>query len=262
MSSEVFETEKTIKSWDEDYYHPIAETYYDSAIQTMLQLMDVQPESTILDAGCGPGVHSIRVAKKNHKIRAIDISETMLNEAARRVEKANLKALVEFQKEDLTNLKIPDASFQYVFSWGVVIHIKHIEKALNELARVVKPKGKLALYVTNKMALDHLLELPIRFIVGKPKVKQQKLAMGNGTYYDMNGNKLWVWEIDVNYLSEYVESLGFRLVHRVIGEFTEIQRRLEGKPREFLLRLNNLCYFLKLPPTLASTNLLVFEKIS
>ena len=35
------------------------------------------------------------------------------------------------------------------------IHIPDAEKALDELARIVKPGGKLALYITNKTAVDH-----------------------------------------------------------------------------------------------------------
>ncbi|MGH7214721.1 MAG: class I SAM-dependent methyltransferase, partial [Tepidisphaeraceae bacterium] len=57
-----------------------------------------------------------------------------------------------------------------------------------------------------------------------------------------------------------MEGRGFRRTHRVIGEFTEIQRRTKGWVRRILLRLNNLAYRLKLPARAAVTQLLVFEK--
>jgi hypothetical protein len=46
----------------------------------------------------------------------------------------------------------------------------------------------------------------------------------------------------------------------VIGEFSEIQRRVRGPLRSMLLRLNNICFRLMLPPGPAVTNLLVFRK--
>jgi ubiquinone/menaquinone biosynthesis C-methylase UbiE len=262
MTENVFELKQTIESWDCHYYHPIAQGYYDRAIATMLRLMEVQPGATVLDGGCGPGVHSIRVAKEGYRVRAIDFSQAMLEEALARVERAGMSHAVEFKQEDLTNLSFADGSFQYVFSWGVIIHIREIEKALDNLARIVAPGGKLALYVTNKTALDHKMESVARFLLGKPLSGRESLSMGNGIWYDMHGEKLWVWQIDSEALTKYLEARGFRLKHRLIGEFTEIQRLVSGKPRELLLHLNNLCYSLKIPPALAVTNLFVFEKIS
>ncbi|HAX76372.1 MAG TPA: class I SAM-dependent methyltransferase [Cyanobacteria bacterium UBA11372] len=265
MTENIFELKETIESWDDDYYHPIAEGYYDRAIPTMLRLMEVQPGATVLDGGCGPGVHSIRVAKEGYRVCAIDFSQAMLQEAKARVERAGMSHAVEFKQEDLTNLSFEDGSFQYVFSWGVIIHIREIEKALDNLARIVAPGGKLALYVTNKTALDRKIEFVARFLLRKPLSGLsglESLSMGDGIWYEMHGEKLWVWQIDSEALTKYLEARGFRLKHRLIGEFTEIQRRVSGKPRELLLHLNNLCYSLKITPAIAVTNLFVFEKIS
>src|ERR1700675_888990 len=146
----VFEQRATVESWDRDYYNPIAERFYDRAIPEMLKLMEVEPGATVLDAGCGPGVHSVRVARAGFRVCAIDVSQTMLEEAKARIAKAGLASSVEFRHENLTRLTFPDASFHDVFSWGVIIHIHDVEKALDELARILKPGGKLALYVTNK----------------------------------------------------------------------------------------------------------------
>jgi 2-polyprenyl-3-methyl-5-hydroxy-6-metoxy-1,4-benzoquinol methylase len=99
----VFEQAGTIEKWDRDYYHPIAERYYDHAIPAMLCLMGVPKGATILDAGCGPGVHSIRAAHAGCKVTAIDVSEAMLREARSRVAAAGVAPAVEFRQEDLTD---------------------------------------------------------------------------------------------------------------------------------------------------------------
>lgn len=257
---EVFEKEATIKQWDDDYYTPISFKLYDQAISDMLQIMEIKPGETILDAGCGPGVHSIRAAKAGVKVCAIDISEAMLKHAQQRVKDVGLSDSIEFHQKDLTKLDFPDAHFDYVFSWGVIIHIPDAEKALDELARIIKPGGKLALYLTNKTALDHKLESAIRFIIRKPLEGIEQLPLGDGIWYDMNQEKLWVWRFDAKAIVKYMSKKGFRLKKQKIGELTEIQRRVKGISRNILLRINNLAYRLNFPPQIASSSLFVFEK--
>lgn len=258
--SAVFEQQATVEAWDRDYYHPIAERYYDRAISTMLRLMGVEPGAVVLDAGCGPGVHSARVARAGFRVCAVDISQAMLQEAKARIAAAGITSAVEYRQEDLTQLTFPDASFRYVFSWGVIIHIHDVEKALDELARIVEPGGKLALYVTNSKSWDQKLESLLRVLLRKPLVGRKSLRLGSGNWYEMNGQKLWVWQFDILELERQLKARGLNLTDRVIGEFSEIQRRVGGPLRRMLLRLNNLCYRLKLPPGPAVANLLVFRK--
>lgn len=257
---EVFEAKSTVDQWDKDYYHPIALKLYNWAVADMLEKMEVEAEEEILDAGCGPGVHSIRVAKAGYQVYAIDISKTMLDQAQQRAQFENVDDKIEFHQQDLTKLDLPDNSFRYVFSWGVIIHIPAAEKALDELARIIKPGGKLALYITNKTAIDHKIEAFMRFVSRKPLTGLSHLELGDGTWYDMNEEKLWVWRFDTQAIIQYLANKGFDLKHHNLGELSEIQRRLGGFPRHLLLHLNNLSYRLKLPPQIATTQLLIFEK--
>ncbi len=258
--SEVFEAKETIDEWDHAYYHPISLKLYDWAVADMLRLMEVEPGATVLDGGCGPGVHSIRVAKLGHPVVGIDISNGMLEQARQRSEAAGVADKIEFHQKDLTALDLPDASYRYVFSWGVIIHIPTIEKALDELARVVEPGGKLALYLTNKHAVDQSIERFARFVLRKPLKGLEHLPMGDGVWYDMSGERLWVWKLDAAAVETHLAKHGFRLKHRRIGELSEIQTRLKGFPRRVLLHLNNLAYRMNLPPRIGATNLYVFEK--
>lgn len=256
----VFELESTVTTWDDEYYHPLAEPLYDRAVHDMLAAMEVKPGATVLDAGCGPGVHSIRIAREGHRVCAVDISEQMLAHARERIAAAGLTDQVELKREDLTELSFADESFRHVFSWGVIIHIRDVELALNELARVVRPGGTLGLYVINRTALDHRIEPLARAVAGKPLERERNLELGEGAWYEMDGEKIWVWRFDVRPLSRYLGRHGFELTHRHIGEFSEIQRRLGGLPRRALLRLNNAAYRAHLPAWLGVGNMLVFTK--
>jgi SAM-dependent methyltransferase len=258
--TQVFEAKATIDQWDDDYYHPIALKFYDSAIADMLRMMGVPKGARVLDAGCGPGVHSIRVAKAGHPVSAIDISTAMLNEARRRAALDGVADKIEFQQKDLTRLDLPDKSHRFVFSWGVIIHIPAAAKALDELARIIEPGGKLALFITNKSAVDHKIESLMRMLVGKPLKGMQQLELGDGIWYGADDEKLWVWRFETSAVVDYLKARGFRLTHRRIGTLSEIQRRVSGLPRRQLLRLNDAAYRWNWSADLAVTQLVVFEK--
>jgi cyclopropane fatty-acyl-phospholipid synthase-like methyltransferase len=78
----VFEQAATVASWDDDYYPSAANRYYDLAVPTMLKLMGGKPGDIVLDAGCGPGLHTIRAVKFGCRVTAVDLSTAMLAEAA------------------------------------------------------------------------------------------------------------------------------------------------------------------------------------
>ena len=257
--SKVFEAETTVQKWDRDYYTPISEKLYDRAIEDMLNIMGPPAAATVLDAGCGPGVHSIRVAKLGFKVHAIDISQTMLDHARVRVERAGLADHVRFEQMDLTKLSLSDSSVDYAFSWGVIIHIPDAERAFSELARIIRPGGRLGLYVTNKSAVDHKIEKIARVLLRKP-LKSISRALGDTTTYRMNDEDLLVWQFDSSALIRHLGKLGFSLQYRTCGEFSELQRRLSGPMRNLLLRANNLAYNLGAPAQMAVSNLYVFER--
>jgi len=256
----VFEQDATVAKWTADYYHPISLWLYDRAIADMLRIMDVEDGATVLDAGCGPGMHSVRVAMAGFRVCAIDFSETMLRSARRYVQDAGVQDAVEFHQKDLTQLDIPDAAFRYVFSWGVVIHIPEAEKALDELSRVIAPGGRLALYLTNKAGLDHRAKAFARFILRRPLVDLQHLPLGDLTWYEKRGGRLCVWQFDAAAVISYLEQKSFRLIKRRIGELSEVQLHMKGFLRRAILHINNLGYKCNVPPGVASGNLFIFEK--
>ena len=258
-NASVFEHPKTFADWDSDYYHPISVRLYDWIVRDMLREMGASEGSRILDAGCGPGVHAIRATSHGCSVLAIDISKTMLDEARARIERAGQADSVDLQQADLRGLAFEDHSFDFVFSWGVIIHIRQAEEALDELIRITRPGGSLALYVTNQDALDNKIEDMIRNVTGK-RLDRESDALGSGRWYTMNGEKLWVWRFDIPALTNYMRQRGMKLAYRSIGEFSELHRRLPASVRWIFLYLNNLAYRAGWPARLGCGNLLVFRK--
>jgi ubiquinone/menaquinone biosynthesis C-methylase UbiE len=256
----VFELPATIATWDAGYYHPIALPFYDLAIARMIDVMGVPRGATVLDAGCGPGEQSIRVARLGRRVHAIDVSKAMLQEARRRAEAAGVGDMVQFQRQDLTRLDLPDSSFRHVFSWGVIIHIREIDEALDGLARVVEPGGTLALWVTNASAIDYMVERIARRLLRKPLAGLSRFEPGDGVSYEFQGERLWVWRLEQRWLVNTMMSRGFRLRRRLMGSLTETHTRLKGLARDATLRLNNVALRLGGPVSVSATNLFVFER--
>lgn len=130
---------ETFQTWARNYYHPIAEPLYDAAVERMLRELNLRPGATVLDAGCGTGVHSVRVARAGWRAFGVNISRAALAEAGRRARQAGVSDRVTFERANVLHLPFADESFDAVFSWGVIVHIPDVSSALAELIRVTAP---------------------------------------------------------------------------------------------------------------------------
>lgn len=104
-------------------------------------LEDHCKDKEVLDYGCGNGVHSIFPAKKGaRKVIGIDLSEKSLEIAKKRAENEGLEEKVEFLKMDCEKMDFPENYFDIIFDGGTFSSLD-LNKALLELARVLKPEG-------------------------------------------------------------------------------------------------------------------------
>lgn len=256
----VFDNIGTFTAWDDDYYPPQAVWYYDRVIPQMIKQLSPNSDTVILDAGCGPGVHSIRVAKMGYQVHAIDFSRQVLDEARRRASSAGVLDRITFEPGDLTQLQFADESFECVFSWGVVIHVPDAAAAFRELARIVKPGGRLAIQLINAASFDGRIEGMMRFLLRRPEQNAENTPFGRGRWAPFQEAPLWVCRFDIPRVVEHFKSLGLTLTDRRAAEFSEIHVRIRGILRPPLLTLNNLWHRFRLPAGPARTNLLVFKK--
>lgn len=99
-------------------------------------------EKTVLDYGCGHGMHSVSIARFGGKVTGVDLSEESLKIAKKRAEKEGLSDKIQFVAGDCEALPFTDQSFDIVFDGGTFSSLD-IEKAFSEIARVLKPGGLL-----------------------------------------------------------------------------------------------------------------------
>lgn len=257
-----FDHPEVTKTWDALYYkEPLAIHYYDEAIRTMLELLDTSAGDKVLDAGCGSGVHAIRAAKRGCRVDAIDFSQAALEDAKLRSREAGVQDRITFFQEDLTKLSFADSAYEKIFSWGVLIHIREIEKALDELSRVLAEGGRLALYVCTSTALQ-FAPRRMQSWLSPQRAKWSRLPFGYATKFDLYGEQIWLWHFDIQAIERHVEKHGLRLIARQSGEFSDFHLRFSGILGRLCWRFNNFWFRYRMLPRLAQMNLLVFEKTS
>ncbi|HTU99979.1 MAG TPA: methyltransferase domain-containing protein [Luteitalea sp.] len=100
----------------------------------------------VLEAGCGARSHITYPA--GSRVVGIDILRSQLQ---RHEETAALA------QGDVTALPVAAASFDLVVCWDVLEHLAHPERALAEIARVLKPGGLAVLALPNVTSLKGLV---------------------------------------------------------------------------------------------------------
>lgn len=97
----------------------------------------------VLDAGCGGGRYALLAARHGARVVGVDLSSA--------VEKARAacegRAGVGIVQADLTRLPMADGVFDLAFSIGVLHHGPDPRGAFREVARRVKPGGRLAVWL-------------------------------------------------------------------------------------------------------------------
>jgi len=113
----------------------------------------------VLDVGTGKGRFAVPFALNLGRVVAVDISIEMLAEARQRARCA--EAAVEFVQGDAERLPFRSASFDVVSCMEMLMHVPRPQCAIGEVARVMHPRGRGVLSITNKWRLNALADLPV-----------------------------------------------------------------------------------------------------
>jgi len=125
---------------------------------------------TVLDAGCGGGRYTYVAARHGARVVGVDLSHAVQQAARVCADLPRISIL----RADLMQLPLRPAQFDLVFSIGVLHHSRDTRAAFGQVARMVRPGGRLAVWlyrrntppqealntvlrgITTRMSMSHL----------------------------------------------------------------------------------------------------------
>jgi SAM-dependent methyltransferase len=145
MSQSQFDLE-AFRNFERTSHDKLAESYYDafsavtkSAIEPLLKAAHVGNGTRLLDVATGPGTLAAKAAERGARVIGIDIAPAMIELAH------TLHPHLDFREGSAEELPLDSSSFDAVISGFGVGHFSRPERVLAEFARVLVPKGRVAL---------------------------------------------------------------------------------------------------------------------
>ncbi|MCL2580150.1 MAG: class I SAM-dependent methyltransferase [Oscillospiraceae bacterium] len=105
----------------------------------LISLLNPKPGMKILDAGCGTGNHSLKLAQGGCLVTGIDLSRQMLDRAVEKCAKLGLS--VDFRLADGQSTGLCDHCFDAAISMAAFEFIPDPAGVYAEMRRVVRPGG-------------------------------------------------------------------------------------------------------------------------
>jgi 2-polyprenyl-3-methyl-5-hydroxy-6-metoxy-1,4-benzoquinol methylase len=106
----------------------------------------------VLEVGCGIGTDSINFARAGAQLTAVELSSESLRIAEQRADVMGVADRIQFVQanaEELTRT-LTDGPYDLVYSFGVIHHTPHPERALAEMRALTAPGGTLKLMVYHR----------------------------------------------------------------------------------------------------------------
>jgi SAM-dependent methyltransferase len=120
----------------------LPQDHTEQEIKHILQLLQLPPESRLLDLCCGYGRHTIPLARQGYAMTGFDLSEILLQKARQQAESEQVQ--VRWQRGDMQQLPFTqefDAVINIFTSFGYLPNDEADQKVLRQVYQTLKPGG-------------------------------------------------------------------------------------------------------------------------
>lgn len=171
----------------------------------------IQSGMKVLELGCGTGSmwsEPSRWLPSDASLLLTDFSEGMLETARQNVP---VQPNISFAQVDIQKIPYEDNAFDLVIANAMLYHVPDLDKAIREVARVLKPDG----HFICATAGDNGLHSWFQQVLGKGKSSSMPFSLQNGgpalekhfAHADMRMREDGLEVTDVNDLAAYVRSM-------------------------------------------------------
>jgi ubiquinone/menaquinone biosynthesis C-methylase UbiE len=136
------------EKYDQWFTTPIGLLVKEYESELLLSLLKPKSDEFILDAGCGTGVFTLDVLSFRTHVIGIDLSLPMLSRAAQKTRGYHFQAVL----ADISSLPFPKNIFDKVVSVTALEFIEDAKGAVEELFRVTKKGGRIAVATLNSLS--------------------------------------------------------------------------------------------------------------
>lgn len=139
------------KAWRPMMFTPARWDAVPAEVDAMLKLLKIKPGSRILDLCCGPGRHSLELARRGFVVTGVDRTRSYLGDARRLARKEKLD--VEFLLADMRRFRRPrefDAVINMFTAFGYFRKQADDVRVAKNMAASLKPGGVLLMELMSK----------------------------------------------------------------------------------------------------------------
>lgn len=173
-----------------EFWEKVDREYEDQADRMAIRKLLPKRMEKFADIGGGYGRLANEYLKRARKVYLFDYSKSELKQA-----KEIYGDKIETKAGDIYQLPFKDNELDGLMMVRVTHHLKHMNKAVAELYRVLKPGGVAVIEVANKRTLPKMM----RFITGRSKVNPFDKKVAN--YKEISKDGFY------NYHPKYVEEI-------------------------------------------------------
>jgi ubiquinone/menaquinone biosynthesis C-methylase UbiE len=250
------------EKWESIYRdNPLLDRRYDQIMDRIMAYIQPAPGAIFLDAGCGIGDHTARIARRGYKCVGVDISATILEKAKEKIQAFGLNSRVRFVCQALEEMSLSGELFDVVHCRGVLMHIPDWKRALRNLCTILRPGGHIVILENNVKALYSRAYLFARGLL-RNRVSSRLVETEDGAelWTDENGAPFVVRMANIDALIEALRESKVEPLHKFSTSLVGIEQLPSGWPRNAAIHLNHLVFLLRVPPTLCKGNAIIGKK--
>jgi ubiquinone/menaquinone biosynthesis C-methylase UbiE len=163
-------------------------------------------QGRLLEVGCGIGVDSIQLARCGFDVTGVDLTESAIEVARESARRRGVR--IDFRVGNAEGLDFPDASFDAVYSFGVLHHTPNIERAVAEVHRVMKPGARAYVMLYHRWSLVNLVHRTLRLPYESPRNRKDHCPVVY-TFSRRTAGRLFAQFSDVSVTAAYPFTYGF-----------------------------------------------------